>query len=77
MRGAPGSGKSYLAKLIKEKETEINGGSGVRILSIDDYFTTETDEVIVDPDTGKKVKYFYINSIREQIILERRNLMPL
>lgn len=42
MRGIPGSGKSYTAKLIKEKEQEMGGS--VRILSIDDYFMTETDD---------------------------------
>lgn len=36
MRGIPGSGKSYLSKLIKEKENEMGGSA--RILSIDDYF---------------------------------------
>lgn len=54
MRGPPGSGKSYLAKQIKEKEVEMSG-SAVRILSIDDYFTTETDEIATCPETGKKV----------------------
>lgn len=41
MRGIPGSGKSYLSKLIKEKEQEMGGSA--RILSIDDYFMLETD----------------------------------
>lgn len=36
MRGIPGSGKSFLSKLIKEKEHEMGGSA--RILSIDDYF---------------------------------------
>lgn len=53
MRGPPGSGKSYMAKLIKEKETEMGGSA--RILSVDDYFTTETDAEQVLPN-GKKVK---------------------
>lgn len=53
MRGAPGSGKSFIAKLIKEKEVEMGGS--VRMLSIDDYFTTESDEETVLPN-GKKVK---------------------
>lgn len=52
MRGPPGSGKSYLAKLIKEKETEMGGSA--RIVSIDDYFTTETDVEQILPN-GKKV----------------------
>lgn len=41
MRGAPGSGKSYISKMIKDKEQEMGGSA--RILSIDDYFMTETD----------------------------------
>lgn len=54
MRGPPGSGKTFLAKLIKDKEAE-NGGVAVRILSIDDYFKTEVDEVRKCPETGKNV----------------------
>ncbi|KAG5331951.1 YLPM1 protein, partial [Acromyrmex charruanus] len=37
LRGPPGSGKSFVAKLIKDKEVE-QGGSPPRILSLDDYF---------------------------------------
>lgn len=31
------------------------GGSAPRILSIDDYFTTETDEVVICATTGKEI----------------------
>lgn len=55
MRGPPGSGKTFLAKLIKDKEAE-NDGVAVRILSIDDYFKTEVDEIRKCPETGKNVK---------------------
>lgn len=55
MRGPPGSGKTHLAKLIKDKEIEM-GGSAPRILNIDDYFTTDIDEEKTCPETGKKVK---------------------
>lgn len=41
MRGIPGSGKSYIAKMIKDKEQEMGGSA--RILSIDDYYMTEDD----------------------------------
>lgn len=41
MRGVPGSGKSFISKLIKDKEQEMGGSA--RILSIDDYFMTEDD----------------------------------
>lgn len=50
MRGIPGSGKSYVSKLIKDKEQEMGGSA--RILSIDDYFMTETD---ADTAPGQKV----------------------
>ncbi|KAF4521829.1 hypothetical protein B566_EDAN003703, partial [Ephemera danica] len=52
MRGPPGSGKSFVAKLIKDKEVE-NGGHAPRILCLDDYFMTETEKECKDPETGK------------------------
>ncbi|XP_063707277.1 YLP motif-containing protein 1-like [Culicoides brevitarsis] len=52
-RGPPGSGKSVLAKLIKDQEAVI-GGNSPRILSIDDYYTVEEEKEEVDPITGKK-----------------------
>ncbi|KAG8198182.1 hypothetical protein JTE90_006927 [Oedothorax gibbosus] len=55
LRGIPGSGKTHVAKLIKDKEVE-NGGSAPRILSLDDYFMAEQEVNDIDPDTGKKVK---------------------
>ena len=42
LRGAPGSGKSHAARLIREAEVE-HGGPGAdppRILSLDEYFIT-------------------------------------
>ncbi|XP_014102438.2 uncharacterized protein DDB_G0283357 [Bactrocera oleae] len=54
LRGPPGSGKSYVAKLIKEKELEM-GGTNPRILSIDDYFLIENDYEERCPKTGKKI----------------------
>ncbi|XP_050343990.1 YLP motif-containing protein 1-like isoform X2 [Nymphalis io] len=54
LRGPPGSGKSYLAKLIRDKEAE-HGGT-VRIMSIDDYFMQEGEIEEKDPTTGKIVK---------------------
>jgi hypothetical protein len=39
LRGLPGSGKSRVAKLIREREVAA-GGDPPRILSIDDYFMT-------------------------------------
>ncbi|KAM3917952.1 YLP motif-containing protein 1 [Leptodactylus fuscus] len=54
MRGLPGSGKTHVAKLIRDKEVEY-GGSAPRVLSLDDYFMTEVEKVEKDPETGKKV----------------------
>lgn len=51
----PGSGKSHLAKLIKNKECEIGGSGKVRVLSIDDYFTSE-DDADADKDTKNDVR---------------------
>ncbi|CAJ0949364.1 unnamed protein product [Ranitomeya imitator] len=54
MRGLPGSGKTHVAKLIRDKEVEY-GGSAPRVLSLDDYFMTEVEKVEKDPESGKKV----------------------
>ncbi|KAI9590164.1 hypothetical protein GQX74_008332, partial [Glossina fuscipes] len=53
LRGPPGSGKSHVAKLIKEKEKEMGSGNP-RILSVDDYFLIENDYEEKCPKTGKK-----------------------
>ncbi|MBN3294838.1 YLPM1 protein, partial [Amia calva] len=55
MRGLPGSGKTHVAKLIRDKEVEF-GGAPPRVLGLDDYFMTEVEKVEKDPDTGKRVK---------------------
>ncbi|XP_041814159.1 YLP motif-containing protein 1-like isoform X2 [Chelmon rostratus] len=55
MRGLPGSGKSHVAKLIRDKEVDC-GGAPPRVLVLDDYFMTEVEKVQKDPDTGKGVK---------------------
>ncbi|XP_068609719.1 YLP motif-containing protein 1-like [Brachionichthys hirsutus] len=55
MRGLPGSGKSHVAKLIRDKEVDC-GGAPPRVLVLDDYFMTEVDKVQKDPDTGRGVK---------------------
>ncbi|XP_025203854.1 YLP motif-containing protein 1-like isoform X2 [Melanaphis sacchari] len=55
LRGLPGSGKSHVAKLIKEKELSM-GGQAPRILSLDDYFMTEVTKIEIDPETNKKVE---------------------
>ncbi|XP_009369339.2 uncharacterized protein LOC103958750 isoform X2 [Pyrus x bretschneideri] len=44
LRGLPGSGKSYLAKMLRDLEVE-NGGDAPRVHSMDDYFMTEVEKV--------------------------------
>lgn len=58
IRGAPGSGKSHLAKLIKEKEhaESSSGGTAPRILSMDDFFCTDVEKMEKNPKTGKMTK---------------------
>ncbi|XP_040919826.1 YLP motif-containing protein 1 isoform X2 [Toxotes jaculatrix] len=55
MRGLPGSGKSHVAKLVRDKEVDC-GGAPPRVLVLDDYFMTEVEKVEKDPDTGRRVK---------------------
>ncbi|XP_023739277.1 uncharacterized protein LOC111887344 isoform X1 [Lactuca sativa] len=43
LRGLPGSGKSYLAKVLRDIEVE-NGGEAPRIHSMDEYFMTEVEK---------------------------------
>ncbi|XP_053670806.1 uncharacterized protein LOC128721110 [Anopheles nili] len=54
IRGLPGSGKSYLARLIKNKEQSFS--SSPRVLSLDDYFLVDKENEEIDEVTGKKVK---------------------
>eukprot|EP00118_Oscarella_pearsei_P011004 m.70426 g.70426 ORF g.70426 m.70426 type:complete len:454 (+) comp35695_c0_seq3:42-1403(+) len=42
LRGPPGTGKSHLAKLLKDKEVKY-GCPAPRIISLDDYFLSEVD----------------------------------
>ncbi|XP_028408960.1 uncharacterized protein LOC114531547 [Dendronephthya gigantea] len=68
-RGVPGSGKTHIARLIKDKEVAC-GAHAPRILSLDDYFLQETSKEEQDPDTGKKVKvkateYVYEEELEE------------
>uniref|UniRef100_UPI00358DFAC9 YLP motif-containing protein 1-like n=1 Tax=Myxine glutinosa TaxID=7769 RepID=UPI00358DFAC9 len=55
MRGLPGSGKTHVARLIRDREVE-GGGPSPRVLSLDDYFITEMEKEERDPDTGRKIK---------------------
>ncbi|XP_053608288.1 YLP motif-containing protein 1-like isoform X4 [Plodia interpunctella] len=71
LRGPPGSGKSYLAKLIRDREAEYGGTA--RIMSIDDYFMQEGEMEETDPATGKIVKkpslkYEYDSKLEETYV---------
>ncbi|KAK3093812.1 hypothetical protein FSP39_020514 [Pinctada imbricata] len=55
LRGPPGAGKTYVGKLIKDKEVQ-HGGGAPRMLCLDDYFMVEQEKTERDPETGKKVK---------------------
>ncbi|XP_058058127.1 uncharacterized protein LOC131209147 [Anopheles bellator] len=52
VRGLPGSGKSHLARLIKNKEQGF-GGASPRVLSLDDYFLVDKEVEERDPVSGK------------------------
>ncbi|XP_058170884.1 uncharacterized protein LOC131286040 [Anopheles ziemanni] len=54
VRGLPGSGKSFLARLIKTKEQVF--GPSPRVLSLDDYFLVDKEVEEKDPITGKITK---------------------
>ncbi|KAL1450763.1 hypothetical protein WDU94_003088 [Cyamophila willieti] len=60
LRGPPCSGKSFVARIIKEKEAANGGERNLRILSLDDYFmTSEVEKEILDERGQKKrVKTF-------------------
>ncbi|KAK4803871.1 hypothetical protein SAY86_003688 [Trapa natans] len=77
LRGLPGSGKSYLAKMLRDIEVE-NGGAAPRIYSMDEYFMTEVEKVeTVDASkssgtvrgkrtaTRKVMEYFYEPEMEE------------
>ncbi|CAA6666218.1 unnamed protein product [Spirodela intermedia] len=51
LRGLPGSGKSYLAKALRDLEVD-SGGSAPRIHCMDDYFMSEV-ETVEDGDVSK------------------------
>ncbi|URE19178.1 nuclear protein [Musa troglodytarum] len=49
LRGLPGSGKSYLAKMLRDLEIE-NGGNAPRIHAMDDYFMIEVEKSLFRGD---------------------------
>ncbi|CAM9291058.1 unnamed protein product [Scytosiphon promiscuus] len=54
LRGLPGSGKSHVARLLRDVESEA-GGQKPRVLSIDDYYMNEVTEEKTD-ERGVKRK---------------------
>ncbi|GAX78560.1 hypothetical protein CEUSTIGMA_g6000.t1 [Chlamydomonas eustigma] len=59
LRGLPGSGKSHIAKLVRELEAEFYAASSAsavgssqppRVLSLDEYFFTEVEKEVLDDD---------------------------
>ncbi|BDA42243.1 probable YLP motif-containing protein 1 at C-terminar half [Coccomyxa sp. Obi] len=53
IRGLPGSGKSLIARRLRDAEVEA-GGSGPRIHCIDDYFVTEVEKEVWEKDASGK-----------------------
>ncbi|KAF3334830.1 YLP motif-containing protein 1 [Carex littledalei] len=75
LRGLPGSGKSYLAKTLRDIEV-MNGGSAPRIHSMDDYFMIEVEKEVgegKDSKSGSKrstkkvVEYCYEAEMEEVV----------
>jgi len=54
MRGFPGSGKSYVAKILSAMEEKATG-SGARVVSLDDYFMEEEESEEDDGEGGVRV----------------------
>ncbi|WOL09167.1 hypothetical protein Cni_G17920 [Canna indica] len=52
LRGLPGSGKSYLAKALRDLEIE-NGGNAPRIHAMDDYFMIEVEKAVEENEGSK------------------------
>lgn len=66
IRGLPGSGKSHLARLIKEKEV-LQGGSAPRILSIDDYYLTEDTVPVWNEEQESQYKLNLLKSLKRNL----------
>ncbi|XP_057375414.1 uncharacterized protein LOC130696351 isoform X2 [Daphnia carinata] len=68
LRGLPGSGKSHLARLIKEKEMAM-GGPAPRILSIDDYYLLDegTSPVPWQEDQEERYRQSLLKSLKKNL----------
>ena len=65
LRGVPGSGKSHLAKLIKEKEVEM-GGDQPRTMALDDYFECD-GEYFYEEDLLESYRANLLKSFKKNI----------
>lgn len=69
LRGAPGSGKTFLAGLIERKEVEKGNRDQFKLLTIDDYFATTEDRDYID-HSGIACKEQYRKYNFEPLMLE-------
>lgn len=71
LRGAPGSGKSHLAKMIRQKEKDESGDA--KILAIDNYISSDNDEVQSSGDESQYESQMMQNHMEEMLkSLKRR-----
>lgn len=65
LRGVPGSGKSHLAKLIKNREMEA-GGEKLRTMCLDDYF--DVDGVYeYEPEMEESYRASFLKSFKKTV----------
>jgi len=65
MRGLPGAGKTYVAKMIKDKETG-EGGDAPRVMALDDYFEAD-GEYEYDEDLEDSYRDCLFKSFKKNI----------
>merc|ERR1712106_1218309 len=65
LRGIPGSGKSHLARLIKDKELE-HGAEQPRTLALDDYFDVD-GKYEFDPEMEDLYRSNFIKSFKKNV----------
>ncbi|KAJ8471018.1 hypothetical protein OPV22_025361 [Ensete ventricosum] len=69
LRGLPGSGKSYLAKTLRDLEIE-NGGNAPRIHAMDDYFMIEVEKKVDDNEGSKSSSSSRVKKQTTKIVVE-------
>ncbi|KAJ6844456.1 uncharacterized protein M6B38_292680 [Iris pallida] len=67
LRGLPGSGKSYLAKMLRNLEVEA-GGNAPRIHAMDDYFMIEVEKVEESEGTKSSSSFRGKKQITKKVI---------